>query len=745
MNESALKTLDRKALQKLAKTNGIKANLKSCEIIKQLLAKQPSKPSSWRRSNRPTPSPPKVRRRSTAQGQPQPNVSATSQPPADEDDAEPVQGVPSSPIPGAQAPPSQPSPAPPASAAQRPLPSTTKPRGGAAAGAQLKTSKPRLFHPRDDDEEESEYARSISSEPPTHGRRPVPSRVSRGRVSPPQPSSPSPRPVGSRRRLSPFQQYPPTFNQPEAGPSRTKTKAPTLGVFNESSASRAPWPQESRDVARRPPSPSSPSPPPGSPRAISNIPIFPPGTHPYSFSTGNPHGAAIPSYHRSMAQSTGHAAEPGTSASASASVPRGGRIVPVPGYRSRSPTPLEEYDSLRGVPLFPMPDSDYEESWTPYSPQGKPSHGYMPTAAAGPGAQHPEEPSPVFRLSRAVFSPPEADYSPPSRSPVFRRPSPPFRPTNPVGRDEYSPDVEPQQYPAGVPYGGEEGEAAAAEAGDELEDYEDDDDESEEDEGLQPATDAELHGMVVRLAILARHQSAAQTGLDDMTEEAERLHKAAPRIRAQLRQERAGFERMHAYLKHLNPRVKPMWDHKAIWDTACLLRGDGHGNELEVETSDEEEAAWRRDNPVPRGAPATEIEMMRFTPWFPGACEDEDRDNVRDVGTAMGKARAEWKAVDAIRARARGAKPAQRKEAQAPRTPKRRRNDDYDDDTDDDSEDDGGRAKKKVRGSAGRTPPPQAFFGKGKGKQRADVETPPLLGIAEEDSEEEDMEMTSVV
>ena len=469
-----------------------------------------------------------------------------------------------------------------------------------------------------------------------------------------------------------------------------------------------------------------------------------------------------------MAQGTGHA---GTSASASASASRGGQIVPVPGYRSRSPTPLEEYDSLRGVPLFPMPDSDYEESWTPYSPQGQPSHGYMPpaaAAAAGPDAQHSNETSPVFRLSRAVFSPPEADYSPPSRSPVFRRPSPPFRPTNPVGRDEYSPYVEPQQYPAGVSYGGEEGVAAAAEAGDELPDYEDYDDEEEEeeseDEGQQPATDAELHGMVVRLAILARHQSAAQTGLDDMTEEADRLHRAAPRIRAQLRQERAGFERMHAYLKHLNPRIKPLWDHKAIWDKACLLRGD-NGNEIEVETSDEEEEAWRKENPAcvllpilivtvadrwfvgrnrPRGAPATQIEMMPFTPWFPGACEEVDRENVRDVGAAMAKARAELKAVDAVRARAGGAKLVRRQEA--PRTPKRRRNVD-DDDTNDDSDDNGVRAKKKVRGSAGRTPPPQAFFGKGKGKQRADVETLPLLGIAEEDSgeEEEDMEMTSVV
>ena len=47
---------------------------------------------SWRRSTRPTASPSKLRRRSTVKGQPQQNVSATSQPPDNEDDADDDEG-----------------------------------------------------------------------------------------------------------------------------------------------------------------------------------------------------------------------------------------------------------------------------------------------------------------------------------------------------------------------------------------------------------------------------------------------------------------------------------------------------------------------------------------------------------------------------------------------------------------------------------------------------------------------------
>ena len=220
---------------------------------------------SWRRSTRPTASPPKVRRRSTAKGQPQPNVSATSQPPDDEDDAEPG-----------------------AYATKRSQPQNLiqhqfkafhprlsrehkhrclnhlrhrqrrqhnvrcrqpPSRGGvlrlepnlrlasldyftrATTRMSRNTVCPLQHHFRQRRSLTFTLARSVSSESPTNGRRPGPSRVPRGQASPPQPSSPSPLPVRSRRQLSSFQPRPPY--QPEAGPSRIKSKAPTLGVFNE--------------------------------------------------------------------------------------------------------------------------------------------------------------------------------------------------------------------------------------------------------------------------------------------------------------------------------------------------------------------------------------------------------------------------------------------------------------------------------------------------------------------------------
>ena len=132
--------------------------------------------------------------------------------------------------------------------------------------------------------------------------------------------------------------------------------------------------------------------------------------------------------------------------------------------------------------------------------------------------------------------------------------------------------------------------------------------------------------------------------------------------------------------------------------------------------------------------------MRRLTPWFPGVCEPEDQENVREIGEAMEKCRTEWKKIDAIRARAGPSQLA------GPSTPKRRRDED-EEETEEEEEEDAGHARKKVRGSAGRTPPPSAFFQKGQKGGRADVKNPLLVGIAEEDSEEEevDMEMTSVV
>ncbi|PIL33419.1 hypothetical protein GSI_04041 [Ganoderma sinense ZZ0214-1] len=661
MDETALKALDRKALQKLAKTNGIKANLKSTEIIKQLLANQPSQPSSPPR--RPTASP--SRRRLATPPQPQPNDAKPSPPREDEDEFVPV--------------------FPPAS---------PRARGTRASPSRLSLAAP-AFEPRPTPPWLSKSWRrpTTRAQPPTSKARPAQSH-------------------GDETAAECGQ----------AGPSRAKGKAPTLGVFNESSASRAPWPQEPRNLRPRSLTPFSP--PAGSPKPPSNIPTFPPGTHPYSVSTGIPKGYVFPPYHPPQMHGAEPAAEAGTSASAS----HHGPIVPDLGYRSRSPTPLEEYDSMRGVPLFAEPGSDYEESWTPYSSPGQPSPDHL-QAPAG----HPDGLSPVFPLSRAVFSPPKPVLAPP-RSPVFRRPSNPRRPTNPVGRDDDSPEYEPDDG---------ERDGAAIDAGDELEDYEEAElaaaEEDEEDEGRQPATDALIYKMVVRLSTLARHQSEAEIGVDDIVGEVNRVRKVAPRFRAQMRSERASLERMRAYLAHVNTRVGPAWDHKEIWDEARILRADKSGNQIEVETDDEEEAQWRRDNPRPPKALPTEIEMRRITPWFPGVCEDEDRENVRDIGEAIEKCRAEWKEVDAIRARADAT------QLEAPSTPKRRRDDDDDDDEEEEQED-GGRPKKKVRGSAGRTPPPSAFFQKGQKGGRADGKAPLLVGIAEEDSEEEiDMEMTSVV
>ncbi|KAI1785212.1 hypothetical protein LXA43DRAFT_976354 [Ganoderma leucocontextum] len=654
MDETALKALDRKALQKLAKTNGIKANLKSNVIIKQLIAKQPSKRWSRRSPPRHTTATSRTGRRTTAQNHPQPDQSRS----------------------------------------------------------------PRLRG----DEDGSELARSASPEASISVRPSALSRFPRTQAPPPQSSSASPPPVASQRRLPSFEEHLSRVDQPQAGPSRTKPKAPTLGVFNEPSASRAPWPQELRNPPHRPPSSFTRSPPPGSAGVISNVPSFPPGTHPYSISTGIPKGFVFPSYHRPVSQAAGAATGPGTSASASASAPRRVQIVPEPGYRSRSPTPLEEYDSLRGVPLFPEPASDYEEAWTPYSSPGA-------AAAAGssaqPAAGHSAARSPVFPLTRAVFAPPPRILAP-LRSPVF-----------------HSPAVVPRVFSARVPdRQAVAGAVTEAEGEEEEYDGEEEEEEEEEDDGTMPATDEQLHGMVARLAMLARHQCAAQTGLDEITEDVNRLHRSAPRLRARLRQERASFQRMRAYLGHLNVRVEPEWDHAEIWDTACLLREDDRGNQIEVETSDEEEEEWREQNPLPPNARTTEIEMQLWTPWLPGVCEDEDRDNVLDIAAATEKYRTEHREAD--RSQEEGSEPAQRGEGStpSPRTPKRRHDDD----------DDGGRAKKKVRGgSAGRTPPPKAFFRKGKKKggkagREKGIKTPPLVGIAEEDSSgEEDMEMTSVV
>ena len=292
----------------------------------------------------------------------------------------------------------------------------------------------------------------------------------------------------------------------------------------------------------------------------------------------------------------------GTSASASASAPRRGQIIPEPGYRTRSPTPLEEYDSLRGVPLFPEPASDYEESWTPYSPPEAPQASNSHLRADGVASAHqPAARTPTFPLTRAVFGPPPRVFSPPSRSPVFRPPSLPPRPTSPIGRDEASPDLVPQRIPFGV-LAEQADESAVLDAlgkgeGSNDAGEEEEEEEEEADPGMAPATDEQLHRMVARLATLARHHRASQTAFDELTEEVERLNDAAPRIRQQLRQERGGFERMRAFLAHVNVRLEPEWDHDGIWDEARLLRDDGGGNQLEVETSDEEEAEWRRENP----------------------------------------------------------------------------------------------------------------------------------------------------
>ena len=212
---------------------------------------------SWRRSTRPTASPPKVRRRSTAKGQPQPNVSATSQPPDDEDDAEPGAYATKHSQPQnlilhqfktfhphlsreykhhqrrqhtvrCRQPPSR-------EGVLRLEPSLRLTTLGYFTRTMMRIARNmvRLLgrHFRQRRSLTFTPARSVSSESPTNGRRPGPSRVPRGQASPPQPSSPSPLPVRSRRQLSSFQPRPP--HQPEAGPSRIKSKAPTLGVFNE--------------------------------------------------------------------------------------------------------------------------------------------------------------------------------------------------------------------------------------------------------------------------------------------------------------------------------------------------------------------------------------------------------------------------------------------------------------------------------------------------------------------------------
>lgn len=247
-----------------------------------------------------------------------------------------------------------------------------------------------------------------------------------------------------------------------------------------------------------------------------------------------------------------------------------------PSYRPRNPTPTEAYDSLRGIPAFTEPGSDYEEEWTPYTcelpagPSDRQSRPSDPSAAERPIQ------SPTFPLTQAVFQPPARTEYPVRDSPVFRPPSPPqiHAQTRSAAQPLPAPTIPPSRV---------EAEPHRHEA--------------QAEEHLDWATDEELHSMVSKMATLARHMKARWDDTDPMVLECNRTGHSIPRLRTILRQERARFDRMREYLGHLNVRLSPNWVEGEIWDKACPVHTDDDGNLVEIETDDEEEAEWRRKHP----------------------------------------------------------------------------------------------------------------------------------------------------
>ena len=304
------------------------------------------------------------------------------------------------------------------------------------------------------------------------------------------------------------------------------------------------------------------------------------GRQPPSTSTNEVFGSAMPSSKsgsRQVADRHTPAIQVGASASGNvrAALTPGGSEAG-PSVRPSNPTPTEAYDSLRGVPAFTEPGSDYVEEWTPYTCELSArtnSDQPNPSNAAAPALPTP---TPNFRLTQAVFEPPARPAFPPRSSPVFRPPSPSqVRAAAPVAA--------PTQAAPAIP----------ATAADTRPSHQEEPLEEEPDW----ATDDELHRMVSRMATFARHVKAYWDDIEPTVEECNRTGQSVPRLRTILRQERARFERMREYLGHLNVGLSPNWVEEDIWDRACTLHADEDGNLFEDETDAEEEVEWRRKHP----------------------------------------------------------------------------------------------------------------------------------------------------
>ncbi|TBU41960.1 hypothetical protein BD309DRAFT_1039242 [Dichomitus squalens] len=371
MDAVSLRKLPRKALQRLAKTNGIKANLKSEDIIELLLKKQEAQPSAH--------SPQHIATATSKAGQRQ-----SSEEPPQHGNPDPARL--SDPLndPGVGT-----------CSAERHdyhgLMHIKDPRGPPAS----------MSH------EPSVLSETTGDRPPRDGRLYVP-------------------PPSGSYALPSFQHLVSTLPGPGHGPSHYIPQAHTLNVFDVSSASRALWPYANP----RPPEPSptsdSHSPQEAYPASLPNSTEYPKGPYPSTASTSDVYGFSLSSSHHGSQQAADRYIPP---LDAGASASTNTRAAPIaggsdigPSYRPRNPTPTEEYDSLLGGPAFTEPGSDYVEEWTPYTCE----------MSAGPSDRQPrpsaaERPmqSPAFPLTQAVFEPPARPAYPPRDSPVFRPPSTP--------------------------------------------------------------------------------------------------------------------------------------------------------------------------------------------------------------------------------------------------------------------------------------------------------------------------------
>ncbi|KAI0753076.1 hypothetical protein C8Q80DRAFT_491210 [Daedaleopsis nitida] len=212
------------------------------------------------------------------------------------------------------------------------------------------------------------------------------------------------------------------------------------------------------------------------------------------------------------------------------------------------------------------------------------------------------------------------------------------------------------------------------------------------------ATDKQLYEAVCKMANVARFREEVNTDLDAMEEDSTRMKNSLMGLGTLVRQERAHFQRIRAYIDHVHPKLVPRWREEVIWDKACPTHPDEDDNLIEYDTDDED-------------APQPPQEMTR---WHRKPANTQSQPEALVAIEDARKSTSEPNEEHTV--------------TPPPQTPKRCRSDENDPPL---------RATKKKRGSAGATPAPARFTRSAAKKVVAEQRI--LGGVHEDEEEEQDM------